>query len=72
MQLKKEISVGQFVSICISLGAVFTMLITDHVRIGDHEKRLTTLEVSQTKLNDTMIELATTVKDHQSQTINIK
>jgi hypothetical protein len=72
MQLKKEISVGNIVTIVMAMGTIVAILITDHVQLNNHEKRLTAVEASSLKLNDTMIELATTVRDHNTQTINIK
>ncbi len=72
MQLKKEISVGNIVSIATSLIMIVYMWASTNFKVDNHEKRITALEASTVHLNDTMIELATTVKDHQTQTINIK
>lgn len=72
MQLKKEISIGNIVSICSSVIMIVYMWASLHFQVDNHEKRITALEASTVHLNDTMIELATTVKDHESQTINIK
>lgn len=65
MQIKKEISIGNIISIVSSIGMIAYMWGSMHFQVDNHEKRISNLEASETKLNDTMIELATVIKTHR-------
>lgn len=73
MQLKKEISVGNIVSIASSLVMVIYVYASMHFQVNNHEERIIKLEAAQVELSHTTTVLATLMQERQvPQTINIK
>jgi hypothetical protein len=75
MQLKKEISVGNIISITSSLIMIIYMYASLHFQVDNHEKRITSNEESIKEMSHSITVLATlaAVQDKTiPQTINIK
>jgi hypothetical protein len=74
MQLKKEISIGQLVSIATSLIMIAYVYGSLHFQVANHEDRLKTLEAAQIEMTRSVTILSTIMADRDKvpQTINIK